>query len=475
MKIRTRIFASNTAMVLMGLVVLVAVSSTLLSAFAPRYNQAARRVIGEEVFKVEGYLKALPDEKIDFEKLRSDLAPYRYAPVVLKGDEVVYSAADENVLAWVRDWVSTGGPVRENHSMMLMEDATILRAAKMIDGEEYTILAPLEGSRPTIREQTPFAHFQRDFVIVCIAVVAGLLVLSQLFTRILSKRIMTPVDALTAAAHRVSAGDYETPIVYKGDREFEAVCDAFNQMQVALKKEKEKTAAYETAREDMVASISHDLRTPLTSIKGYIKGLTDGVAQTREKQEAYLKIAYQKACEMDGLLSKLFYFSKMETGGLPMNFAKMDIGKFVTQFAKETALEWQDKQSEITAKAEENLEVKMDAEQMKRVLNNLADNALKYGNVQPLQISIRVLREGEAAVLIFSDNGKAVPDKQLPHLFDRFFRGDEARGRQRGNGSGLGLYIVKYIVKGHGGTVEARNDGGLSIRITLPLIGGESA
>ncbi len=474
MKIRTRIFASNTVMVLLALVVLLTVSAGLLRNFEPHYNEAAQRVMGEDVFKVEGYVKALPDGPIDYEALTKELASYNYSTVVLKGNEVVYSAVDENTLAFVREWIANAEPMREGRGMMFNEGATMVRVGKEIDGERYTILALLVGNRPLHMEQSPFGAFQRNFALVCVGVVAGLMVLSQVFTRMLSKRIMRPMDALTDAANRVSLGEYTTPIVYKGDKEFEAVCEAFNQMQAALKQEQEKTAAYEKARTDMVASISHDLRTPLTSIKGYIKGLKDGVAQTREKQEQYLSIAYQKACDMDSLLSKLFYFSEMETTGLPLNLVKADLGEFAGQFATETNPELQEKQGNITVFKNSGLETLMDVEQMKRVLNNLTDNALKYVAQRPLQITIATFKEGDNGVLVFKDNGKGVEKEQLPHLFDQFYRGDEARGQQKGNGSGLGLYIVKYIVKLHGGTVEAESHNGLSIRISVPLVKGEN-
>lgn len=151
-----------------------------------------------------------------------------------------------------------------------------------------------------------------------LAAIGVIWLFSVVFARYQLRQIMRPVNALTAGAKRVEQGDLSTPVAYQGRDEFTSVCAAFDQMQRHLLEEREKNAAYERARTDLVAGISHDLRTPLTSVKGYIKGMRDGVANTPEKQERYLDIAYRKSCDMERLLQRLLYFSRLETGNLPM-------------------------------------------------------------------------------------------------------------------------------------------------------------
>ena len=281
---------------------------------------------------------------------------------------------------------------------------------------------------------------------------------------------MRPVNALTAGAKRVEQGDLSTPVAYQGRDEFTSVCAAFDQMQRHLLEEREKNAAYERARTDLVAGISHDLRTPLTSVKGYIKGMRDGVANTPEKQERYLDIAYRKSCDMERLLQRLLYFSRLETGNLPMFPVEDDLGAFAGRFAREAGEELAASGGQVNFHpAEEPLPVRIDQEQLLRVLNNLKENAQRYAGAEPLILDISVKREGERACVRFADNGQGVPEDQLPHLFQQFWRGDQARRSQGGEGSGLGLYIVKYVVEAHGGTVTAENDGGLAFTISLPL------
>ena len=299
------------------------------------------------------------------------------------------------------------------------------------------------------------------------AAIVVILLLNTLFTRYQLKKLLQPVNALIQAAGRIETGDFTQTIDYQGRDEFAPVCAAFNRMQGHLLEEQEKNAAYERARTDLVAGISHDLRTPLTSVKGYIKGLRDGVAQTPERQRQYLDVAYRRACDMDVLLQRLFYFSRLETGNLPLFQEETDLGDFVRRFASEAGPELEQGTFELTISPGPHLAA-LDLEQMYRVLNNLKDNALRYAGARPLVLTLTVDRQDGQERLRFADNGQGVPAEALPHLFEQFWRADQARSAQSGEGSGLGLYIVKYIVEAHGGTIWAENDGGLAFTILLP-------
>ena len=332
----------------------------------------------------------------------------------------------------------------------------------------------LEGY--TIRRNEFILLFLADGI-CCIAV---LVIVSQIFTGKLVNHIMEPLDALADGAERIRKNDLTQDIAYSGDVEFENVCRTFNEMRGAILAGQEKNRKYEKARTDMIAGISHDLRTPLTAIRGVIKGLLDGVASTPERQKNFLETAYRRTGDMDLLLNQLFYLSKLETGNMPFEFKTIDLCEFIRNYtlrasqydtsfgdgrlkaAKGRQEPIENGQAEITVNIEEITGyVSVDPEQLQRIFDNLLENSRRYGGVMPLKIKISLKRNKEGFCICFSDNGVGVPEEKLPYIFDEFYRGDESRNKKEGNG--LGLYIVRYLTEAMGGSVWAENAGGLAV------------
>ena len=301
--------------------------------------------------------------------------------------------------------------------------------------------------------------------VLCIAV---LVIMSQIFTGNLVKHIMEPLDELAAGAKRIRENDLTEDINYSGDIEFENVCDTFNKMQKHILREQEKNRKYEKARTDMIAGISHDLRTPLTAIRGTIKGLMDGIASTPEKQDRFLETAYRRTGEMDLLLNQLFYLSKIETGNMPITLRKIEISSFIKNYvqAKQGLME-AEKEELVEETKEITAEVAVDPEQLQRIFDNLLENSRKYGEKVPLKMKIGLRKTPGGILIRFSDNGVGVPENKLPYVFDEFYRVDESRNKKEGNG--LGLYIVKYLIEVMGGTVRAENEDGFVVSMELPL------
>ena len=386
---------------------------------------------------------------------------------VARGETEVYSSLD----AFQRDLLQHSGAYTswpEGQAVDLWTGTALMVG---IQSGPYTIISIGRPDVPELfgRQRPPLEAMLVALLVIGVAAIAVIAALSMVSTHFQVHHIMRPVNALAEAARRVEAGDYSRLVGYDGRDEFTAVCAAFEQMQRHLLEEREKNAAYERARTDLVAGISHDLRTPLTSVKGYLKGLRDGVANTPEKREQYLGIAYRKACDMDVLLQKLFYFSRLETGSLPLLLERADLGRFVRDFVRDAAGELEQRGGRFVLRGSPAPHpVRMDAEQMMRVLNNLTDNAVRYAGAEPLVLTLTVWRDRAWEKLRFADNGRGVPEEQLPHLFEQFWRGDQSRSGKNGEGSGLGLYIVQYILEAHGGTVTAWNDGGLVFELALP-------
>ena len=217
----------------------------------------------------------------------------------------------------------------------------------------------------------------------------------------------------------------------------------------------------------MVAGISHDLRTPLTSVQGYIKGVLDGVADTPEKEYLYLKTAYESTEEMNVLLQKLFDFSRMESGQMPFHMVPAELGEFTAACMAQKEAVMDSKQVQITMKQEPEWipEVMLDVDQVRRIFDNLLENSLKYAMVRPVKIQIRVSEIKDFVLLEWKDNGKGVPEEKLDRIFERFYRCDESRNEK---GSGIGLSVVKYIMERHNGKAAAENDQGLKIQLYFP-------
>ncbi len=463
---KRRIFLYNTVAVLTALIALLAVNGLVTRWITDRYLEQGQDWMEDRLSQVQGILTQWEPASDTWDDLDEQLRALECGlHVAVRGHEI-YSSLDPGQTELLRRMVSTGW--MEDVATSVRSDGVMMVG---VEKDPYTIIAMPQPEFPEImgghRPQSEATML--GLTASGLAAIVVIVLLNLAFTRYQVKQLLQPVEELTEAAQRVERGELSQPLNYGKQDEFTAVFTAFDHMQEHLLAEREKNAAYERARTDLVAGISHDLRTPLTSVKGYLKGLRDGVANTPEKQRQYVDIAYRKACDMDVLLQRLFYFSKMETGALPIFLERADLGEFVRKFAVEAGRELAEKGGTVEVRgAPAPHPVRIDTEQMIRVLSNLTNNAVQYAGAEPLALTLTVWREQDRERLRFADNGRGVPEDQLPHLFEQFWRGDQARTSRGGEGSGLGLYIVKYIIEAHGGTVTARNDHGLVFEIALP-------
>ncbi|MFV0393121.1 MAG: ATP-binding protein [Coprobacillaceae bacterium] len=456
MKIRTRIIVSNITVVIIALLLLLVTSSAVILNFRNSYTEESM-VVDSNATEVKAILDTVDNNNIS--EIRKALSKYNYDVYTSDDAKLKDKKLDKQV-----DYALYSISWKETSKIIFSNGVTIIGRTQ----NEKTILAVNGLSSEQMIGKHSMDTMHNKFVVICAVSIAIIVLLSVWLSRRLVKRIMLPIDEITKGSKRIIQGEETTQIIYDKNDEFKTVCDAFNQMQEHLKDEKEKNASYEKARTDMIAGISHDLRTPLTSVQGYIKGLKDGVANTSEKQIQYLEVAHKKACDMEVLLGRLFYFSKLETGNLPFEMENVELGNFIREIAQDVQMEFLDDDGEIIVNCEGKHIIYADMEQIYRVFTNLIANAKHYANVKPLQIKIDIIKEGKMEVIIFSDNGIGVKPEMLEHIFEQFWRGDESRTLKDGEGSGLGLYIVKYIIEKHGGKIEAYNQDGLVIKMMIP-------
>lgn len=472
MTIKKKIFISNTLMVLISLMTLLFITLGLMGVFKENYllENNKKSQLDINVYEVQTELRNLINSMPDLSIIKEKLNKYDYQLYVNFNSKNIYSDFDRHEIGSIKHIENE--EIDNNRSIVYFTDTeTIVRINYLVAEGNYDIFAVHSSNKHQWHKLTKnqFEIFIGSFLFVGILSILVLLLISQIFTKQLVKHIMTPVNSLISGAKRIEEGDLETVIVYKGYEEFEKVCFTFNEMQTHLKNEQKKNATYEKSRTDMISGISHDLRTPLTSVKGYIKGLKDGIANTTQKQNQYLDIAYNKACDMDILLQRLFYFSKLETGNMPFFMVETDLSEFIEKFTETLINDINYKNINIIYnKPSDTHLVNIDKEQFKRVLSNLVENSMKYSKVDSLTLRFSIITKDNKEQILIEDNGVGIETEKLPRLFEQFYRGDESRSSKNNEGNGLGLYISKYIIEAHGGIIFAQNENGFKVTITLP-------
>lgn len=288
----------------------------------------------------------------------------------------------------------------------------------------------------------------------------------------LYRSVLNPLSVLTDATNRIKNGDLDFSITEYPNDEFGQLCEDFEQMRVHLKELIEAQQQSEKDNKELISNISHDLKTPITSIKGYAEGLLDGVADTDEKRERYVKTIYNKASVMASLVDELSFYAKIDKALIPYNFTKLDVDNYFEDCIEELSLDMEVRN--VTLKYRNNCKqqtyINADPEQLKRVINNIVGNALKYMNTPEGEIDLNLKTIGNFLQIEISDNGVGISADDLPYIFDRFYRADSSRGSKQG-GSGLGLSIAKKIIEDHGGQIWALSEkgNGTSFLFTLPF------
>lgn len=309
------------------------------------------------------------------------------------------------------------------------------------------IVTKMEGTMTLIK---------RMIIEMCLAII-GIVVLTAMSLGVWTQRsIMTPLDQLTEATKRIADGELNFKLERTGKDEFGDLCEDFEYMRQKLKESVEEHMKYDEESKELISNISHDLKTPLTAIKGYVEGIMDGVANTPEKMDKYIKTIYNKANDMDKLIGELMIYSKLDMNKVTYNFKKVNVDEYFSDCAEEIATELEAKNIDLKYSnyVEKDAVVIADPEQMKRVINNIISNSVKYIGNKKGAVNIRINDKNDFICVEIEDNGKGINQKELPYIFDRFYRTDSSRNSSQG-GSGIGLAIVRKIIEDHGGNIWA--------------------
>ena len=268
--------------------------------------------------------------------------------------------------------------------------------------------------------------------------------------------VMQPLGKMQLAAKNIKEGNLDFELNPTSDDELGQLCRDLEDMRKRLKDNVEEKIKYDKENKELISNISHDLKTPVTTIKGYAEGIMDGVADTPEKMERYIRTIYNKATEMNTLINELTLYTKIDTNRIPYNFNTLSVNAYFDDCAEDLAVEMESRNVEFGYfnYVADNVKIIADAEQIKRVVHNIVNNSLKYMDKPKGKINLRVKDVGDFVQVELEDNGKGIAAKDLPNIFDRFYRTDASRNSSKG-GSGIGLSIVKKIIEDHGGKIWA--------------------
>ena len=300
-----------------------------------------------------------------------------------------------------------------------------------------------------VPEFRSFLYDMAAIIIVILVVTAALLMLW------IYAGISVPLNKLRNATHKIAEGNLNFTMEITGEDEISDLCRDFEEMRKRLLESTEQKLEYDQESKELISNISHDLKTPLTAIKGYVEGIMDGVADTPEKMDRYIRTIYNKTNDMDRLINELTFYSKIDANRIPYTFNKINVKNYFEDCVEEMGIELESKGFAFSYKNEvgDDVEVIADAEQIKRVINNIVSNSVKYMDKSDPRIDIRVKDVGDFVQIEIEDNGRGIGTKELPNIFERFYRADASR--HSAGGSGIGLSIVKKIIEDHGGKIWA--------------------
>lgn len=369
---------------------------------------------------------------------------------------------------------------------------TLLQNARVINGEGYSYIneEELYVQKKTTEQDTYtvcilydisiagydskyYNAVDRQFIVVIMATLIGIVIAiimaNHFLSRFVFRKINYSLNLLADGVHQLNEGNLSYRIVYKEKDEFAPVCDDFNLMAARLSQSIELTHKQEQNHKELIAGISHDLRSPLTSIKAYVEGLIDGVANTPQSQLSYMQMIKTKADDIDHMVSKLFLFSKMDMGDYPYDPEQLFISQEIKAYVEATSYEYGEKGLQIALEQlEPDVTIYADPLQLRSVLANILENSLKYKDKSVGKAWISISRKEQQVCIVIEDDGPGVPPEEIGKLFDVFYRSDRSRSNPN-KGSGLGLAITAKAINYMGGNIYAENRevGGLRIIIDI--------
>lgn len=297
--------------------------------------------------------------------------------------------------------------------------------------------------------------------------------LGVFLTKKITRYILHPMKELQDATNEIRQGNLDCPLAIQSQDEFGELCGNFESMRKQLVASDALQKHYESNRKELIAGISHDLSTPLTSIQGYVNGLLDGIADTPEKQLHYLEIIQDKTKSMNMLVDSLFLMSKLDLNQEPFMEERVNLTAYLQDYVSECKGKYEEQQLLLSYESDDRtpLYICMDRSHFSRVLDNLCQNSIKYKKDDIVHMKITQQVVQTTCILHFQDDGCGIQREEATRLFDNFYRSDPARSSKI-KGNGLGLSIARQIIEHMNGSIRAEGEPnkGLCIILQLPIM-----
>lgn len=379
--------------------------------------------------------------------------------ILREGEEIVYSGSDSEKTAAIyeqlpeyghHDSSTENGMYVGGELQVLIKQIDFQTAGGML-GSAFIITDVSQA----IPEVSQFVTDMLVAIVVILALTAAVLIIW------IYRGVAIPLGRMKIATQNIKDGNLDFEMEVETDDEIGQLCRDFEEMRLRLRETSSEKVEYDKKSKELISNISHDLKTPITAIKGYVEGIMDGVADTPEKMERYIKTIYNKANEMDLLINELTLYSKIDSNRIPYDFGTIYVNEYFDDCAEDLKVELESRNIEFTYTnfVDSHVRIIADVEQLKRVINNIVSNSAKYMDKAQKHINLRVKDVGDFIQVEIEDNGKGIGAKELPNIFERFYRTDASRNSSTG-GSGIGLSIVKKIVEEHGGKIWATSKEG---------------
>lgn len=494
LKITTRITLSTILGIIIPLIIVVTFSSVFLSTIASYFNFSTVTTNSYSVLNqiqwsqtISSISNELVSDDITDEKLKrieefvSPLEDLGSKIYIECNNERFYSTSDKGDIIGLANTIT---PIdTEKNINYFGENGIVIVNHAENENERYLVIITNTdyivndvSSRYSAQDFSSLVFGKTGLIILLIILV--FIISIVILSVITSNTIIEPIKKLSDGANEIANGNLDYVIDYESTNEIGTTVKSFNHMSKRLKKTIDEQNRIEENRKEMIAGVAHDLRTPLTSAKGYVEGLMDGIANTPEKQNEYLDIIYSSTCHMEKLLDDLLTVSRLELGRIELNTQPININGFLADCADTISVELEEKGFDFTYRnnCDEEVIVDLDADRFTRVIRNIISNSIKYAKSGVKgRITLEMQSYQKSVIISIADNGIGLDSESLPRIFDTFYRADKARSNVS-EGSGIGLSVCKQIVELHGGHIWAtgKENEGLTILISIERKQGDN-